>query len=727
LIRSESLGTTAWAIFSTFALTFGRAGSHTMNQPDISEPLDPLARIAAIFRPQVKAYRGEERVALVNDVIGVLYTLPMTLIALIWLLAVSDWSLVLSQWPMLLLVAVLIGLLSRWTFYIIADLGARGGGSYGNAASSLEGAIRWSAVFLFGPTVLWIDFFISVFQFLYVFRPANTSKRRWVALRTLTFNIATTCLFPLIALAAYRAWGGVFPLASLTLHSFLLGAAAILIQFLLENFFLWTGYLGYTLLKMRRALTPAFLLLLIKLMAFGLLLPLVSNLFAVPLAGMYMAYGFPIYLTFALGLLLMAWLAHRMSQAMEDSRGQTVQIEKLETLGRAILNAPPDNSTLPELLIEHATAMFTYFHMAIWLEPDRMLLKQPQSWDVKEIDATRAWLAAHPQPLALTSKDAFPWQNVKVLHRPIVLAPILAVEGGQPIGGVYLELATLGLPHNRRTLQLLLPTVQALAAQVASALHKADVYARLLAHQKTQTELEFARRIQTGFLPGSLPHVSGWQLSASLEPAREMAGDFYDVIALPSGKLGILIADVADKGVGPALYMALSRTLIRTFAVQYETQPEMVFQAANERIIQDAGESLFVTAFYGVLDPETGLLTYVNAGHNPPWVLRCAEETLQRLNMPALPLGIDESMRWKSATTSLAPGDALFLYTDGASDASNAAEEMFGMERLAEAVRACHDHSAETLRTSVLVQIRIFTGDAPQFDDITLMILKREK
>jgi serine phosphatase RsbU (regulator of sigma subunit) len=365
--------------------------------------------------------------------------------------------------------------------------------------------------------------------------------------------------------------------------------------------------------------------------------------------------------------------------------------------------------------------------MAIWLDPDRWLLKQPKSWDEKEIDATRAWLMAHPQPLAVASKEAFPWHNVKVLHRPIVMAPILAVEGGQPLGGVYIELATLVGGHDKRSLQLMLPTVQALAAQVASALHKADIYTRLLAHQKTQTELEFARRIQNGFLPASLPSVSGWQLSASLEPAREMAGDFYDVIALPSGKLGILIADVADKGVGPALYMALSRTLIRTFAVQYETQPEMVFQAANQRIIQDAGESLFVTAFYGVLDPETGLLTHVNAGHNPPWVLRCAEGTLQPLNKPALPLGIEESMRWKSSTTTLAPGDALFLYTDGASDASNAAEEMFGMERLAEAVRSCREHSADTLRTSVLVQIRIFTGDAPQFDDITLMIVKREK
>jgi serine phosphatase RsbU (regulator of sigma subunit) len=697
-----------------------------MNQP-VLEPLDPIARLAAIFRPQLRAYRGEERLALVNDVIGVLLTLPLSFVAILWLLAASDWSLIPRHWPTLLAAAAFSILLNRWSFYMITDFGVRGGGSYGNAASSLDGVIRWSAAFLFGPLVLWIDACISLFLFLYEFRPANNAKRRWVALRTLTFNITTACLFPLISLSIYRAWGGVFPLAGLNWRTVLLGSGVIVVQFLLENLFLWTAYLGYTLLKMRRALTPKMLFSMAQLLAFGLLLPFATNLFAAPLAGIYMEHGWPIALIFAIGLALMAWLAHHMTQAMEHNRLQAVQLEKLEALGRAILSAPPDNSTLADLLTEHATAMFTYVRMAIWLEPERWLLKQPKNWDANEINATRQWLMTHPEPLALTARDAFPWQSAKVPHRPMVLTPILAVEGGQPLGGIYVELATLGQPHTQRSLQLLLPTAQALAAQVASALHQANVYESLLAHQKTQTELEFARHIQSGFLPASLPHIPGWQLAASLEPARQMAGDFYDVIALPSGRLGLLIADVADKGVGPALYMALSRTLIRTFAVQYEDQPERVFQAANERILQDAGESLFVTAFYGVLDPTTGQLTYVNAGHNPPWVLRCAEGVLEPLNKPALPLGIDEAMRWKSFTTTLAPGDGLFLYTDGASDASNATEEMFGMERLAEAVRNCRQHSADSLRSGVLVQIRNFAGDAPQFDDITLMIVKREK
>lgn len=702
-----------------------------MNTPS-SESLDPFARLAHRFRPDLSNFSGESLVGRVTDVLGTLYTFPMAVIGLVWLAFVSDWTQISDKKLLLLLVVVLIILLNRLTFYLVTDFETHGGGTYGNAASSLDGVIKWSAVFLFGPTVLWVDVMVFTVRFFWALRRNRTLDRLWEALRILTFGIALTSLTPLIALQGYRAWGGVYPLATLSFQGFFLGAGVIAIQFLFENFLLWTGYLAYTLWKIKSILTPSFLFSMAKLLAFGLVPPTIANLFAAPLAGMYSQYGWPIYLLFSLALVLMALLARRMSQAMEDSRAQAVQLEKLEAFGRAILAAPPDHSALPDLLVEHAASMFAHRRMAIWIADERFLLKQPLSWDARELDALYPWLDANSKARVFSTKDSLPWidtsnrEYVSERVAPIVVAPVLDVESEQLIGGIYLELESLGQTWDTRFLNLLLSTLQALAAQIASALHRAVIYERMLAHQKTQNELEFARRVQTGFLPRSLPVVSGWQLSASLEPARQVAGDFYDLISLPSGDLGILIADVADKGVGPALYMALSRTLIRTFALQYESQPEKVLQAANRRILEDAGESLFVTSFYGVLSPVSGTLTYANAGHNPPWLLQASEGNLITLNKPRLPLGIDEDMCWDASRIILSPGDMLFLYTDGAADAVNSEQEMFGMERLAQALRDCHCGTAEEARISVLTKIRDFAGDSPQFDDITLLVIKRE-
>jgi PAS domain S-box-containing protein len=247
-----------------------------------------------------------------------------------------------------------------------------------------------------------------------------------------------------------------------------------------------------------------------------------------------------------------------------------------------------------------------------------------------------------------------------------------------------------------------------------------------LAHQKFEQELALAWQIQASFLPHDLPDVPGWQLAATLEPARQTSGDFYDLIPLPNGRLGILVADVADKGVGAALYMALSRTLIRTYAVEYDTQPKLAFSAANRRILMDTHASMFVTVFYGVLDPVTGILTYCNAGHNPPYLLSAQNgDPVEVLGKTGMPLGIFKDMIWEQRTVQLAPGDMLVLYTDGVTDAEDQEGTFFGPERLLEVARANLRRSARDVQEAVIAEIHEFVGHAPQFDDITLMVLVR--
>ena len=261
---------------------------------------------------------------------------------------------------------------------------------------------------------------------------------------------------------------------------------------------------------------------------------------------------------------------------------------------------------------------------------------------------------------------------------------------------------------------------------IAAALHGARVYAQELDHENVARELAVAGQIQANFLPEDLPDLPGWELTAMLRPAREASGDFYDVIPLPNGRLGILVADVAGKGMGAALYMALSRTLIRTFAVEYDTQPELALGAANRRILADAGSGLFVTVFYGILDPSSGELTYASAGHNPPILLSARDgNSVQELDRTGLPLGILDETTWQQGAAQLDPGDELLLYTDGITDAQDAQGAFFEEERLLEFLRANLGRSAQEIQDGLIAQVDAFVGDMPQFDDITLMVVAR--
>jgi sigma-B regulation protein RsbU (phosphoserine phosphatase) len=254
---------------------------------------------------------------------------------------------------------------------------------------------------------------------------------------------------------------------------------------------------------------------------------------------------------------------------------------------------------------------------------------------------------------------------------------------------------------------------------------RAKTIAVTVAHDKVTQELEQAGRIQSSFLPEEIPVIPGWEISAILQPARETSGDFYDFIQLPGNRLGVVVADVADKGIGAALYTTC-RTLIRTFAGEHPDKPELVLSKANNRILADTHGGLFITVFYAVLDPASGVMKYCNAGHNPPFVFSPEQAGTHRgLSRTGMPLGIIDDANWEQGKVTFDPGQLLVAYTDGITEAQNEKDEFYEEKRLVEVVKSKFGQPVKALQNAVLKDIQEFSLKQPQFDDMTLMVVKR--
>jgi serine phosphatase RsbU (regulator of sigma subunit) len=267
--------------------------------------------------------------------------------------------------------------------------------------------------------------------------------------------------------------------------------------------------------------------------------------------------------------------------------------------------------------------------------------------------------------------------------------------------------------------ELAMSLMSTLSARLRLSDTNLDVVARV--EEQLNEELEIAAQIQARLLPRTAPTIPGWDIAARLIPARKTSGDFYDFFPISPDRVGFLVADVVDKGAGAALYMAVSRTLFRTFALQHPTAPEETLRATNERIQADVGSDQFVTVFYGLLDSKTKTLCYANAGHNPAFVLNSQRE-VRELGKTGIPIGVFEGITWKQVSVQFQPGDVLIVYTDGVSEARNGTGEEFGAARLLQVAHTQPCCAAQPMLDALIGAIHAFIGSAPQFDDITLLV-----
>ena len=253
----------------------------------------------------------------------------------------------------------------------------------------------------------------------------------------------------------------------------------------------------------------------------------------------------------------------------------------------------------------------------------------------------------------------------------------------------------------------------------------ANLTATTKAKERLESELKIARNIQMSFLPKRFPpfpDLTAFDLHAALEPAWEVGGDLYDFFLTGDGRLLVLVGDVSGKGVPAALFMAVTKTLIKGIAEQ-ESDPAQILVKVNRELCTDNESMLFVTLFLAILDCGTGELAYSNAGHNPP--ARIAPDgSVSWLPLPrGVFLGIMEEAVYHTSTTTMLPGETLFAYTDGVTEAMDPDQKLFGTGRLLDLLSAQAGLGPEALDAAVMEAVRIYAGAAPQADDITVLSL----
>lgn len=688
----------------------------------LTEKYNRLSKFADRFWPGLESLSDQRRFVGTGDVLTFLYTLPLALIGFVWLILLTDVQIIRANFIFLLVNFGLLLLFTRLNFFTIFEIRTD---RYGSSEDSLASIVQWSAIFLLGPTALWLSVIFEFIDFTLNWRKSSTIAQRWSQLRNLSSTQAINTFSVLVVLVLFNSIGGEFPIDGLSVVSVSRAFGVLILQFFLAIIIV-SGYLAYhiglqRLLDKSQEIWP-----LVRFFLVSIALPFLANPFSILLAGLLVENGFIIYAFLMAGLLLVAYIARRLSLAAEISRQQSKQLQKLEELGRELLELIPDLASLPELLEKHVPEMFPSGRLSIWISPDNTLLSFPEDWEGIEQNAWN-WIMEQPRPRSFLVNEKLPWQNELSEHFATITAPIFRTDSGRTIGGIVIELRALAQSWDKRALRNLFPATQSLAALIASTLQQAETYEQSLNYQQISQELRLAGQIQSSFLPNKFPPIQGWQLAVTLLPARETSGDFFDVLQLSNDRIGILVADVADKGVGSALYMALSRTLIRTYAEEYDASPEVVLFAANNRLLKDARANLFITAFYGILDPQKGTLTYCNAGHNPPHLIRHSDhETVESLSRTGIAMGIEANSTWSTETIDIDPGDVLLLYTDGVPDSRDEEGDYFNDERIIEIARANAGRLAFEIQTSIISEVQNFMGNFPQDDDITLMVLVRD-
>jgi sigma-B regulation protein RsbU (phosphoserine phosphatase) len=309
------------------------------------------------------------------------------------------------------------------------------------------------------------------------------------------------------------------------------------------------------------------------------------------------------------------------------------------------------------------------------------------------------------------------WMNTVMGSDTADILPLRA--RGKLVGLLVVGPSLNGRPLSGRRLNI----VTGIAQQAAIAVVNDQLYKESAERSRIEQELNVAYTIQASLIPDGAPDIPGCTVASYWQAARQVSGDFYDFMELSDGRWAMAIADVADKGFPAALFMALSRTILRTIAFN-RREPARVLERSNQLIYRDTSSDLFVTVFYAIWDPSTQILSYSSGGHNPP-VLVSRKGKISLLSTEGIALGVLEDVKIGQNQVKLAQGDTVVFYTDGISEAMNEDYDEFGLERLCTVIKDARRETAAEIVQTITRAIDDHSGETAQFDDITMVVLKR--
>jgi len=419
--------------------------------------------------------------------------------------------------------------------------------------------------------------------------------------------------------------------------------------------------------------------------------------------------------------------AHRYSRQVKEAdfevRTRLVELESLYDFGLSLVGQLDLASLADEVLFRSISltdagkGTLVLFH-----EDGRLMLERSLGGQLLEAQEFASWRLPEGEAVINNAAASVPTAGARLTSCAKCLAVPISVSGRRlgvlavadkesRVGGV-LDFT----PADARLLSLF-------ANQAAAAIETARLHRAAIEQERIERELELAAAIQREILPRSLPEIAGVELAAESLPTRQVGGDYYDLFPLSRGRLGFLVADVSGKGIPAALLVSTVHAAVHLQIDEAKTITEL-FTRIDRHLRRYAATRKFLTLFFGLFEPDSGRLAYVSAGHNPALLVR-RSGLVEALGSTGVPLGMFPGASWKEETTTLAPEDLLCVYTDGLTEAVNAQEEEFGLERLSAALGGGREKPVRELCDRVLADVAAFAREMPQYDDQTILLLRR--